>query len=133
MDSNLYIWEQLAPTAKTDKLTFTLSGPAKVTNRRKYPRLEINNTCEIEVDGKALSATLSNISAGGVALKVSGSSMISYIDHPIKIVTHDLPLKNNVLHGRIIRCSSGENINYLGCRLLSDRKDIEEFVNTKIR
>ena len=129
VDSNLYIWYRGKASKQGDKLSFDIRKPAKIANRRKYPRMDMENKCQITLDGKKLQGRLSNISAGGAALIIRGLNDNQVIGKEVEITIEDFPLKDNVLHATVIRCSVDKDINYLGCRLLADRKDIAEYVS----
>ncbi|MBU5477960.1 methyl-accepting chemotaxis protein [Eubacterium sp. MSJ-13] len=135
----LYMWKSAgikqiqSEGAHTFEITVT-SRPT-IKNRRKYPRMDINNKCKIilQESGKVIDARLDNISANGFALLTKDSYFKENKNAKIKIEIEDFDLpKHNVLEGRVIRCSENDGMYIVGCQMPEDDNAIREYVNNSI-
>lgn len=135
----LYMWKSAgikqiqSEGAHTFEITVT-SRPT-IKNRRKYPRMDINNKCKIilQESEKVIDARLDNISANGFALLTKDSYFKENKDAKIKIEIEDFDLpKHNVLEGRVIRCSENDGMYIVGCQMPEDDNAIREYVNSSI-
>ena len=130
----LYCWNHVSIDASdATSYTITVNSPAKINNRRKYPRMDISNACRINVGDHSYSGRLYNISANGFAFICADKffadakgQMLS-----IEIQNFDLP-SHNRLDGRIIRCSENEGVYIVGCQMPDDDPAIMEYVNEKL-
>lgn len=130
----LYCWNHVSIDASdATSYTITVNSPAKINNRRKYPRMDISNACRINVADHSYSGRLYNISANGFAFICADKffadakgEMLS-----IEIQNFDLP-SHNRLDGRIIRCSENEGVYIVGCQMPDDDPAIMEYVNEKL-
>ena len=130
----LYCWNHVSiDSSDATSYTITVNSPAKINNRRKYPRMDISNACRINVGDHSYSGRLYNISANGFAFICADKffadakgQMLS-----IEIQNFDLP-SHNRLDGRIIRCSENEGVYIVGCQMPDDDPAIMEYVNEKL-
>lgn len=103
----------------------------KVMNRRKYPRLSMENSCEIRIKSRnlILFGTMINISAGGFAFSCRAKELADAVGEQVElvIVGFDL-LQEEALQGVIIRSSDNDGILNVGCRMPVDHVGIEEYV-----
>lgn len=130
VDNKMYQWNNIKPKNITNGIVeFHILTPAKVLNRRKYPRISLEKKCNIKIDGKEIIASTTNISAGGIACIVKGSDLSEAIGKKITISIPELKLSKGDLHAVIIRCSFDKDINYIGCRFTEIRDDVKEYVS----
>ena len=109
-----------------------LEGSPKVMNRRKYPRLPITNTCEVDISSadKTFRGNMVNISAGGFAFACIGDEFAEAVGETVRIAVHDFPvLRGRRLTGVVIRSSNNDGTYVVGCRMLQDNMDILDYVN----
>lgn len=133
VENEVYSWNKLKPASiKADIVEFIIEVPAKVSNRRKHPRLAIQNTCTVTVGNHTIKAEMANISAGGLAFATSDPSIRDKKGEFITVHINNLALEEGDLEATIIRCSSDKHMNYVGCRLRDERKDIEKYVNRNL-
>lgn len=135
----LYMWKTASIKNIKDRnnntFEITVASRPKIKNRRKYPRMDINNKCKITVQnsGKVIDARLDNISANGFALLTEDSYFKENKDAKITIEIEDFDLpKHNILEGKVIRCSENEGIYIVGCQMPEDDNAIREYVNSSI-
>ncbi len=131
----IYIWEaaKVEKENRKDANTFLvrICSRAKINNRRKYPRMDIYNTCSIKIRGvdKVYSGKLDNISANGFAFVTNFDLFADCKGKDVTITITDFPLpQHNVLTGRIIRSSNNDGIYIVGCQMPEDNPAIMEYV-----
>ena len=108
----------------------------KVMNRRKYPRLPMNNPCEIKIKSKdlLLFGTMVNISAGGYAFSCRAKELADVIGERVELVIEGFELLHEeALQGVIIRSSDNEGSFCVGCRMDSDHAEIAEYVEKHMK
>ena len=135
----LYMWKTASIKNVKDRnnntFEITVTSRPKIKNRRKYPRMDINNKCKITIQnsGKVINAKLDNISANGFALLTKDSYFKENKDAKITIEIEDFDLpKHNILEGKVIRCSENEGMYIVGCQMPEDDNVIREYVNSSI-
>lgn len=130
----LYCWNHVSiDSSDATSYTITVNSPAKINNRRKYPRMDISNTCRINVADHSYSGRLYNISANGFAFICADKFFADAKGEllSLEIQNFDLP-SHNRLDGRIIRCSENEGVYIVGCQMPDDDPAIMEYVNEKL-
>lgn len=131
----LYCWEHttLQPANDNEFLVKITTRPT-IRNRRKYPRIDMNNGCTITMkeSGQTFTGHLDNISANGFALVTREASFMQSKgqDIVIKIDHFALP-QHPTLEGRIIRCSNDSGTYLVGCQLPEDNYDIQLYVENR--
>ena len=133
--NSVYIWKDVH--VKEDKQHFALliQGSPRVVNRRKHPRLAMNNECRIYLATKQLtySGNVVNISAGGFAVRTLGTEFADAIGAEVEVTIEDFSvLRGEPLKGTIIRCTDDNGRYILGCRMPKDNEDIMNYVNEKM-
>lgn len=135
----LYMWKSAGikqiQSEGVHTFEITVTSRPTIKNRRKYPRMDINNKCKIilQESEKVIDARLDNISANGFALLTKDSYFKENKDAKIKIEIEDFDLpKHNVLEGRVIRCSENDGMYIVGCQMPEDDNVIREYVNSSI-
>ena len=135
----LYMWKNanISQIKGEGSNTFeiTVTSRPKIKNRRKYPRMDINNKCKIilQDSGKTIAGRLENISANGFALLTRDAYFKENKDAKIKIEIEDFDLpKHNILEGKVIRCSENEGMYIVGCQMPEDDNAIREYINNSI-
>ncbi|MBQ4284630.1 MAG: methyl-accepting chemotaxis protein [Lachnospira sp.] len=132
VDNNIYEWDDVKMNLLQDgRYQVMFSGNPKVRNRRKYPRMNISNTCTIKGDNTnyQFSGKMSNISAGGFAFAVEVSDIENLREKPITVTVDNLNITGvDKLEGVIIRITKDDNRYYVGCRLNEDNANIGKYV-----
>ena len=110
VDNAMYTWDDIAiHSVKTDAGVFyklMIEANPKVVNRRKYPRLPMNNPCKItmKTSGNTYRGKMVNISAGGFAFACTAEEFADSKGRRIEMVIEDFDLlKDEKLQGSIIR------------------------------
>ena len=140
VENVIYRWEnaKIAADKKASATTgiVTITTRPQILNRRKYPRIDMNNHCTITVKGtdETFEGKLDNLSANGFAF-LSKDRFFS--NNKGKIITvsidnFDLPA-HSVLEGQIIRCSDNDGVYIVGCQMPEDNYYIMEYVEQMIR
>ncbi len=135
VDNVLYSWDDIVVRAdkqgETGKYLLLVDKNPQVFNRRKYPRMPLNNKCVVNVKGenKAFDGKMVNISANGFAFAVRNEF---FADSKGKQVIVDVNgftvLNGKPLVGRIIRSSNNEGEYIIGCRMPEDNETIRVYV-----
>ena len=136
----VYVWDKVRivkDKKEADKYFRVLTNgeSPKVMNRRKYPRLAIDNPCEIKLLSKdqLLFGAMVNISAGGFAFMCRAKELADVIGEKIAVTIDGFELlEGEVLHGRIIRSSDNDGVFCVGCRMNDDHAGIEEYVRKRL-
>ena len=135
----LYCWDKatITPDPADGNHTFkiTITTRPRINNRRKYPRMDINNACTIKFKNsdKEYAATMDNISANGFAFLATDKIFSQSKDASIIVTIHDFALPNHsVLEGRIIRCSDDNGLYIVGCQMPEDNFYILEYVENNL-
>lgn len=132
----VYIWDgvRIVKDKRNDDRTYKVlleDEVPKVMNRRKYPRLAMENTCEVTImsTNQIVKGKMLNISAGGFAFLGSAKEFADAIGENVQLVINDFPLlKEELLQGVIIRSSDNNGVYSVGCRMDADHEKIAEYV-----
>lgn len=135
----LYCWDKAtispAPESGEHAFRITITTRPRINNRRKYPRMDLNNTCTIKFKNSdtEYAATMENISANGFAFLATDKTFSQSKNAEVIITIHDFALPNhNVLEGRIIRCSDDNGLYIVGCQMPEDNFYILEYVENNL-
>lgn len=135
----LYCWDKatISPAPESGEHTFriTITTRPRINNRRKYPRMDLNNTCTIKFKNSdtEYAATMENISANGFAFLATDKIFTQSKNAEVIITIHDFALPNhNELEGRIIRCSDDNGLYIVGCQMPEDNFYILEYVENNL-
>ena len=135
----LYCWDKAAispaPEHGEHAFKITITTRPRINNRRKYPRMDLNNTCTIKFKNSdtEYAATMENISANGFAFLATDKIFTQSKNAEIIITIHDFALPNhNELEGRIIRCSDDNGLYIVGCQMPEDNFYILEYVENNL-
>ena len=114
----------------------TIATRPRINNRRKYPRMDLNNPCTIRFKGsdREYPATMDNISANGFAFVATDQIFAQSKEAEILVTIQNFDLPNhNVLEGRIIRCSDDNGLYIVGCQMPEDNFYIYAYVEQRIK
>ena len=135
----LYCWDKatISPAPENGEHAFkiTITTRPRINNRRKYPRMDLNNTCTIKFKNSdtEYAATMENISANGFAFLATDKIFTQSKNAEVIITIDDFALSNhNVLEGRIIRCSDDNGLYIVGCQMPEDNFYILEYVENNL-
>lgn len=136
VDNVLYCWNGIAihnvKAGEKGQFKLTIDTNPQVYNRRKYPRMPLDNKCTISVDGTDITyyGHMVNISANGFAFSVNDSSFENMKGKNIVIEIDNFDvIKEKEIQGCIIRCSNDEGNYIVGCRMPEDSNEIKDYVN----
>lgn len=136
VDNVLYCWEHVAVqySRHGEKGQFKLSIETnpQVFNRRKYPRMPLDNRCTIRISGQdtAYDGKMVNISANGFAFSVNDSVFERAKGKNLTLDVQGFDvLGNKPLEGCVIRCSNNDGEYIIGCRMPEDSEAIKDYVS----
>lgn len=135
----LYCWNNVTvePTRDQKGVYFiTIASRPNIINRRKYPRLNLSNTCIIKDSEtkKSFNGRLVNISANGFAFVSQDTYFADSKNKKITIAINDFPVSGvNALEGSIIRSSNNDGIYIVGCQMPSDNQAIMQYIQDKLQ
>ena len=132
VDNVLYCWNGIAihnvKAGEKGQFKLTIDTNPQVYNRRKYPRMPLDNKCTISVDGTDITyyGHMVNISANGFAFSVNDSSFENMKGKNIVIEIDNFDvIKDKEIQGCIIRCSNDEGNYIVGCRMPEDSNEVQ--------
>lgn len=135
----LYCWDKAvispAPEKGAHAFKIIINTRPRINNRRKYPRMDLNNACTIKLKNSdtEYAATMDNISANGFAFLATDNIFTQSKNASITVTIHDFALPDhNVLEGRIIRCSDDNGLFIVGCQMPEDNFYILEYVEKNL-
>ena len=135
----LYCWDKAvispAPEKGAHGFKIIINTRPRINNRRKYPRMDLNNACTIKFKNSdtEYAATMDNISANGFAFLATDNIFTQSKNASITVTIHDFALPDhNVLEGRIIRCSDDNGLFIVGCQMPEDNFYILEYVEKNL-
>ena len=135
----LYCWDKAvispAPEKGAHAFKIIINTRTRINNRRKYPRMDLNNACTIKFKNSdtEYAATMDNISANGFAFLATDNIFTQSKNASITVTIHDFALPDhNVLEGRIIRCSDDNGLFIVGCQMPEDNFYILEYVEKNL-
>ena len=136
VDNVLYCWDNieihLAKDGEQGNYMLVVETNPQVYNRRKYPRMPLNNDCIIEVKGdeKQYIGRMVNISANGFAFATKEEIFMDIKGKDIIVEVDELDvLRDRLIEGSIIRCSNNDGEYVVGCRMPRDSEIIREYVS----
>lgn len=134
VDNALYIWQDVTISETEDaNYEVAIETSPKVMNRRKHPRLNMDNTCEITLEDKKIPGRMANISAGGYAFVCREEQLKESIGKQVGLVIDDFDVVDGkVLQAVVIRCTDNRGEYIVGCRMLEDNEKIQEYVAKRI-
>ncbi|WP_337473519.1 methyl-accepting chemotaxis protein, partial [Jutongia sp.] len=117
----LYCWDKAKIFPDNNGIyQIQISSRPKINNRRKYPRMDINNDCLITVPetGQEFTGRLENISGNGFAFTTDAAFFATAKGTRITLqIQHFEVPSHSLLEGRIIRCSNNEGHYIVGCQM----------------
>lgn len=135
----LYCWDKAvispAPEKGTHAFKIIINTRPRINNRRKYPRMDLNNACTIKFKNSdtEYAATMDNISANGFVFLATDNIFTQSKNASITVTIHDFALPDhNVLEGHIIRCSDDNGLFIVGCQMPEDNFYILEYVEKNL-
>lgn len=136
----LYCWDKAvispAPEKGAHAFKIIINTRPRINNRRKYPRMDLNNACTIKFKNSdtEYAATMDNISANGFAFLATDNIFTQSKNASVTVTIHDFALPDhNVLEGRIIRCSDDNGLFIVGCQMPEDNFYILEYVEKNLK
>lgn len=136
VNNSVYIWNN-AFTGRREgsSCELELEGAPKVINRRKHPRLQMTNSCDILLKNKnrSFEGKMVNICASGFAFACREQEFADAKGEVVQLMIKDFPLLNEKpLIGVVIRSSNDKGMFIVGCRMPEDNVEIQKYVNSKI-
>ncbi len=133
----LYCWDKAELTAEDGgNVSVRITSRPKITNRRKYPRIDVKNSCKItdKKTGQVYEGTMDNISANGFAFASDNSFFATCKGCDVSVEIENFALTaHNVLDGKIIRSTDNDGTYLVGCQMPEDNIYIMEYVESILR
>lgn len=137
VDNGIYQWNNIKITDnKNDTFTLVVNGNPKVFNRRKYPRIRLEHSCTLFLDGsdRPILGKMVNISVGGFAFSSTAKELATSKNKKLRIQIESF----DVLHGReleasIIRVTDNDGTYIVGCRMFDDSPEIYRYVDERLK
>lgn len=133
----LYCWKDISispdsATGQTGIYAFEINDRPEVTNRRKYPRVDLSNACTVQIadSGTTLTGTMENLSANGFAFLTKDPYFMEHKGEKLTLTIEDFPLAaHSVVEGVAIRCSQNDGSYIVGCQMPEDNYYIRTYVD----
>lgn len=138
VNNTVYCWDAVQVHHKhgDNKYKLVTEGKPGVLNRRRHPRLSVDNSCQITLvrQNQTFSGKMINISAGGFAFACNAEEFADCVgkDVEIKVLNFEL-LQDRTLSGIIIRSTDNKGDYIVGGRMSEDDAEIMEYVNQKMK
>ena len=133
----LYCWDKAELTAEDGgNVSVRITSRPKITNRRKYPRIDVKNSCKItdKKTGQVYEGTMDNISANGFAFASDNTFFATCKGCDVSVEIENFALTaHNVLDGKIIRSTDNDGTYLVGCQMPEDNIYIMEYVESILR
>ena len=136
VNNTVYIWSDVEVNHKAahGRYQLKLTESPKVLNRRRHPRLSIENECLIKMKDRTFGGRMVNISAGGYAFKSTAPEFADCVGETVELQVKDLAFLNGrVLTGVVIRSTDNKGNYIVGGRLLEDDLDILNYVKARVK
>lgn len=140
VENVLYIWESIKITQiKKDGISLYrlhISANPKIINRRKYPRLSMNNPCKVTLssDSKVYEAEMVNISANGFAFASKDAAFSNIKGRKLELSIQDFAAAGGeILEGSVIRSTNDGGRYIVGCRMPEDIMEIRDYVKDRMK
>lgn len=128
----LYCWDKAKIIPDDNGIhQVQISSRPKINNRRKYPRMDINNECLITVPetGQEFAGRLDNISGNGFSFTTDAAFFATAKGTSITLQIRQFEVPDHsLLEGRIIRCSNNEGHYIVGCQMPEDDLFLMKYV-----
>lgn len=136
----LYCWKtaEISKTVNKDENIFfiLINSRPVIINRRKYPRMDIFNSCTVTIkdSNKSFIGKLNNISANGFAFVCKSDFFADCKGTELTVDIKDFSLPEaSTLEGRIIRSSNNDGVYIVGCQMPEDNDAIMKYVESVIQ
>ena len=137
VDNGMYYWENIKISEKKDGgYRLLVEGNPKVMNRRKHTRMPLKNSCTLKLrtTDKVFTGSMVNISAGGFAFATTAKEFSDIRGSMVNVAINDFALLNGkTIDGMIIRISDNDGQYILGCRMLEDSQEIDDYVKANYK
>ena len=137
VDNTLYSWENVemrhVSNGERGAYKLTIESNPRVLNRRKYPRMPLENGCAITVKGEKglCSGRMVNISANGFAFAVRDPRFANMKGKDLLVEIRDFALlRGTSLEGCVIRATNNDGEYIVGCRMPRDIEAIKKYVSS---
>lgn len=135
----LYCWdkaEAIPGEEEPGTVRLRITSRPRINNRRRYPRLDITNSCVITMKkgGAVYEAQLDNISANGFAFLSKEPAFAESKGEELTVEIRDFEMpQHNVMEGRVIRCSNDNGLYIVGCQMPEDNYYIMQYVEKHLQ
>lgn len=137
VDNMLYKWKNATVTqTKSGRFKLLVTGKPIVHNRRKFPRMPLDNECEVKLATRAAyyDGRMVNLSANGFAITTRAIEIGRAKGENVNIKIKNFALLDDVmLSGHVIRISENDGEYILGCRMPEDNLAIRDYVKANYR
>lgn len=137
VDNELYNWDDVALTITSDEqCKIIVKGNPTVLNRRRYRRMPIFCECDVisSASNHIFNGKMVNLSASGFAFATTAEEVKASKGTMVKLNARNFPLlEGRPLVGYIIRVSDNEGQYIVGCRMLEDILDINEYIERNFK
>ena len=131
VDNISYQWEN-AEVTETKNTTVYLSvyGKPNVANRRKFPRISMNNSCTMNTKTvQGMEGTMVNLSANGLSFTTKDTRIKK--GDILHISVKNFAVKNQLVAVAIRDTELNNGLVQYSCRMLDDDMDIAKYVEEK--
>lgn len=135
VENSVYVWKNIHPVRKSyngkNCYAIKIRSNPQVLNRRKYPRLSLNNPCMVTIRTTGISyvCKMYNLSANGFAFVSSDPAFADIKGKMLSVEVNDFPLLNgSMLTGCVIRSTNDDGKYIVGCRMPGDNVEIMNYV-----
>lgn len=133
VNNTTYHWTN-ATILQTEKHTVSVqvAGKPTVANRRKFPRIDLSNPCEIILkSGITKNGLMKNLSAGGLAFTAENVEI--KMGELLKVRINNFAVQKELSAVAIRKTVLPNGTTQYSCRMLDDDTDIAVYVDSKLK
>lgn len=133
VNNTTYHWKGAAILqAEKHTVSVQVNGKPQVANRRKFPRIDLSNPCEIiSKSGTTKTGLMKNLSAGGLAFTAENTEI--KMGELLKIRINNFAVQKDLAAVAIRKTVLPNETTQYSCRMLDDDIDIAAYVESKLK
>ncbi len=133
VNNTTYHWKNASILrAEKQSISVQVTGKPQVANRRKFPRINLSNPCEIILkSGTTHNGTMKNLSAGGLSFTTEDAGM--KMGELLKVHIDNFSVQKELSAVTIRKTVLPNGTLQYSCRMLDDDTDIAAYIDSKLK
>ena len=133
VNNTTYHWKNAALLhAEKHSVSVQVTGKPQVANRRKFPRINLNNPCEITLNsGINKNGVMKNLSAGGLSFTTENTEI--KMGELLKVRIKNFSVQKELAAVAIRKTVLPNEETQYSCRMLDDDMDVAAYIDSKLK